>query len=184
MLSGENMDEYGRLEVPPRWERIARSGLSGTLLVVGAPDTGKSTFARYLYRCLCAQHERVAFVDGDVGQATLGPPTTITLALGAAGDDSFPPAGRRFRAFVGDVSPRRHMLPVVVSAHALVQTAREEGASVVVFDTTGLVDPNCGGGALKRAKVDLLRPSVVVGIQRGSELEYLLCPLRRSNRGP
>jgi polynucleotide 5'-hydroxyl-kinase GRC3/NOL9 len=171
-----------RIEIPPAWERVTLSALGGTLLVVGAPDTGKSTFARYLYRRLCAHHERVAFVDGDVGQATLGPPTTMTLALGQPGDDAFPPAGPRFRTFVGDVSPRRHMLPTLVGAHKLVQKARAEGATAIVFDTTGLVDPACGGGELKRAKVELLRPTVVVGIQRGIELEHLLVPLRRSRR--
>jgi polynucleotide 5'-hydroxyl-kinase GRC3/NOL9 len=171
-----------RIEIPPAWERITLSALGGTLLVVGAPDTGKSTFARYLYRRLFAHHERVAFVDGDVGQATLGPPTTMTLALGQPDDDAFPPAGPRFRAFVGDVSPRRHMLPTLVGAHRLVQKARAEGATAIVFDTTGLVDPAYGGGELKRAKVELLRPTVVVGIQRGIELEHLLVPLRRSRR--
>jgi polynucleotide 5'-hydroxyl-kinase GRC3/NOL9 len=176
------MSRNTRVEIPPAWERITLSALSGALLIVGAPDTGKSTFARYLYRRLCACHERVAFVDGDVGQATLGPPTTMTLALGEAGDDGFPPAGPRYRTFVGDVSPRGHMLPTVVGAHRLVRKARQEGATVVVFDTTGLVDPAQGGGELKRAKVGLLRPTVVVGIQRRSELEHLLVPLRRSRR--
>ena len=170
------------IEIPPAWERITFSALGGTLLVVGAPDTGKSTFARYLYRRLCAHHERVAFVDGDVGQATLGPPTTMTLALGQPGDDRFPPAGPRFRTFVGDVSPRRHMLPTLVGAHRLVCKADQERAAAIVFDTTGLVDPAFGGGALKRAKIELLRPAAVVGIQRGSELDHLLVPLRRSRR--
>lgn len=182
MPPGAELDCSDRIEIPPAWERITLSALGGTLLVVGAPDTGKSTFARYLCRRLCAHHERVAFVDGDVGQATLGPPTTMTLALGQPGDDTFPPAGPRFRAFVGDVSPRRHMLPTLIGAHKLVQKARAEGATAIVFDTTGLVDPACGGGELKRAKVELLRPTVVVGIQRGSELEHLLVPLRRSRR--
>ena len=182
MPPGAELDCIGRIEVPPAWERVTLSALEGTLLVVGAPDTGKSTFARYLYRRLCSHHERVAFVDGDVGQATLGPPTTMTLALGQPGDDAFPPTGPRFRTFVGDISPRRHMLPTLVGAHKLVQKARAEEATAVVFDTTGLVDPACGGGELKRAKVELLRPTVVVGIQRGSELEHLLVPLRRSRR--
>ncbi len=170
------------MEIAPAWERITLSALSGVVLIIGAPDTGKSTFARYLYRRLYRYHERVAFVDGDVGQATLGPPTTMTLALGKPGDDAFPPAGPRFRTFVGDVSPRRHMLPTLVGAHKLVQKARAEGATAIVFDPTGLVDPTQGGGALKRAKVDLLRPTVVIGIQRGTELEHLLVPLRRSHR--
>jgi polynucleotide 5'-hydroxyl-kinase GRC3/NOL9 len=176
------VDRDVHIDIPPAWERITLAALGGTLLVVGAPDTGKSTFARYLYRRLCAHHERAAFVDGDIGQAVLGPPTTMTLALGEPGDDQFPPTGPRFRAFVGDVSPRRHMLPTVIGAHRLVHKAREEGATVVVFDTTGLVDPAQGGGALKLAKVMLLRPDAVVGIQRGNELEHLLVPLRRSQR--
>jgi len=170
------------VQIPLAWERLTFSSLGGVILIVGAPDTGKSTFARYLFRRLTAHHERIAFVDGDMGQATLGPPTTMTLALNESGDDSFPPTGPRFRAFVGGVSPRGRMLPTVVGAHKLVQKAREAGAAAVVFDTTGLVDPTQGGGALKRAKIELLQPKVVVGIQHRSELEYLLLPLRLSRR--
>jgi polynucleotide 5'-hydroxyl-kinase GRC3/NOL9 len=183
MTTGDPATRTGiRLEHPPAWERVTLSALRGTVLVVGAPDTGKSTFARYLYQRLCDLHERTAFIDGDIGQATLGPPTTMTLALSAPGDDAFPPAGPRFRAFVGDVSPRGHMLPTIVGAHKLVQKAREAGATAIVFDTTGLVDPAHGGGELKRAKIELLRPAAVVGLQRRDELEHVLIPLRRSRR--
>lgn len=170
------------VEIPPAWERLTLANLNGVILIIGAPDTGKSTFARYLYRRLYEYHERVAFVDGDIGQATLGPPTTMTLALGNPGNGSFPPAGPCYRVFIGAVSPRGHMLPTVVGAHRLVQKAREEGATAIVFDTTGLIDPMQGGGELKRAKIDLLQPTAVVGIQRKDELEYLLVPLRRSRR--
>ncbi len=170
------------IDVPPDWEKLPSASLKGVILVVGAPDTGKSTFARYLYRRLCARHEHVGFIDGDMGQATLGPPTTMTLALNEPEDDVFPPAGPRHRAFVGDVTPRGHMLPTLVGAHRLVQKAREEGPTAIVFDTTGLVGPERGGGALKRAKIDLLRPAAVVGIQHERELEHLLHPLRLSGR--
>jgi polynucleotide 5'-hydroxyl-kinase GRC3/NOL9 len=170
------------IEIPPTWEQITMSALSGVILVVGAPDTGKSTFTRYLYRCLCAHHERVGFIDGDMGQATLGPPTTMTVALNEPGDDAFPPAGSRYRAFVGNVMPKGHMLPTLVGAHRLVRKAQEEGTSTIVFDTTGLIDPAQGGGELKRAKVDLLKPAAVIALQRRDELEYLLLPLRLSRR--
>lgn len=171
-----------RIEVPPSWESLAFSAMGGVVLVVGATDTGKTTFARYLYRRLSAHHERLAFVDGDMGQATLGPPTTMSVAVCQGDDAGFPPAGRHYRVFVGDISPTGHMLPTVVGAGRLVEKARDEGATAIVVDTTGLVAAKQGGGALKRALVDLLRPEVVVGLQRASELEHLLVPLRCSRR--
>jgi polynucleotide 5'-hydroxyl-kinase GRC3/NOL9 len=171
-----------RIQIPSAWEDLTFSAMKGVILVVGATDTGKTTFARYLYHHLEAHHERLAFVDGDMGQATLGPPTTMTLALSGRTEGSFPPRGRRFHTFVGDISPGRHMLPTVVGAHRLVRKAREGGATAIVFDTTGLVASSRGGGALKRALVDLLQAEVVIGLQRGSELEHLLVPLRRSKR--
>ncbi len=178
----DTKDTLSDIAVPPAWERITFSALSGVVLVVGASDTGKSTLARYLYHCLGDHHARIAFVDGDMGQASLGPPTTMTLALGDAEKPSFPPPGARFRTFVGDISPHGHMLPTVVGLHRLVQQARGAGVTAIVVDTTGLVHPEHGGGALKWAQVDLLRPSVVIGIQRQNELEHLLVPLRVSGR--
>jgi polynucleotide 5'-kinase involved in rRNA processing len=74
------------------------------------------------------------------------------------------------------------MLPMLVSGSRLVQAAQGVGAEMIVYDTTGLVDPAQGGAALKLAKIDLLRPTAVFAIQHGQELESLLLPLRRSRR--
>ena len=168
------------IEVPPDWENLTFSAMAGVILVIGAPDTGKTTFARYLYGQLMEHHQQVGFLDGDMGQATLGPPTTMTLAMARTPSESWPPQGHRFRTFVGNISPRGHMLPTVVGAHKLVQRGSEKGATAIIYDTTGLVAAEHGGGALKRALVDLLQPDVVIGLQRGSELEHLLVPLRCS----
>jgi polynucleotide 5'-hydroxyl-kinase GRC3/NOL9 len=170
------------VEVPASWKTLSFSAMEGLVMVIGATDTGKTTLARYAFHRLSEYHPRVAFIDGDVGQATLGPPTTMTLALGETGDGTFPPAGSRYHVFVGDISPTGHMLRMLVGAHRLVAKARDEGATAVVFDTTGLVDRSQGGGALKFSLVDLLRPRVVIGLQRGTELEHLLVPLRCSQR--
>lgn len=170
------------IEIPPYWEQLNLEGLSGLLMVIGAPDTGKSTFARYLYTRLCAFHERVAFVDGDIGQASLGPPTTMTLAVRQGGEIGFPPGGPRVRVFVGANSPRGHMLPTLIGVYKLARRAQELGATVTVVDTTGLIAPEQGGPALKQAKVDLLEPTVLFAIRRGNELEPILGPLRRSAR--
>jgi polynucleotide 5'-hydroxyl-kinase GRC3/NOL9 len=176
------MSEEKKIDVPRQWEQLTLTRLHGTLLVIGAPDVGKSTFAQYLFRRLCAESYCVAYLDGDPGQSRLGPPTTMTVVVGVNEDKSFPPRGQCWRSFVGAVSPRGHMLPMLVSGSRLVQAAQGVGAEVIVYDTTGLVDPAQGGTALKLAKIDLLRPTAVFAIQRGQELESLLLPLRRSRR--
>ncbi len=168
--------------VPDAWKQLDLSSMGGVLMVLGAPDVGKSTFARYLYQRLVSEGKRTAFLDGDPGQSVLGPPTTITLAVGRPGESQFPPHGEARRWFIGSVTPSGHMLQVLVGSARLVWAAFELGADIIVYDTSGLVDPAQGGSALKLAKVDLLRPVAVYAIQAGDELEPLLIPLRRSQR--
>ena len=166
-------------EIPSPWEEVDLSEISGTLMLVGSSDVGKSTFSRYLFKRLCTIYPRVAYLDGDPGQATLGPPSTMTLAMTDNGDDTFPPRGRRWRTFVGSVSPVGNMLAVLTCAARLLEAARKAGAQVVIYDTTGLVEPARGGIHLKLAKIDLLRPKVLFALQRDQELQTLVLPLRR-----
>jgi len=170
------------IKLPKEWERIRPESLKGTVMVIGESDSGKSTFARYLFLQLCRCHKRVAFLDCDVGQSTLGLPTTMNLALYGGEPPAFPPRGDRFSYFVGSTSPRGHMLPTVIGAYKLQKKAQELGAEVIVVDTTGLVSRVAGGGALKQWKIELLEPSVLVGLARGPELEHILWPWRWDKR--
>lgn len=169
--------------VAPEWERLSAWDFQGTVMVIGASDTGKSTLARYLFQTLCRVGRCVAYVDTDLGQSVLGLPSTLNLGLASEpGDDRFPPQGPRTSYFVGSTTPRGHMLPVVIGAYRLQQTALALAADVVVVDTTGLVDGAQGGKALKQWKIELLAPGVVIGLQRRRELEPILWPLRRDDR--
>jgi polynucleotide 5'-hydroxyl-kinase GRC3/NOL9 len=169
--------------VPSQWIRLSSEELRGTVMVVGASDTGKTTLARYLFQALCQEGICAAFLDADVGQSTLGLPTTLTMSLAARpGDNRFPPQGTNAVYFVGAVTSKGHMLPTVVGAYRLQQKALSLGAQAVVVDTTGLVDKAQGGKALKQWKIELLAPETVIGVQRGRELEPILWPLRRDGR--
>ena len=177
------LDNHTSIHIPQEWQRFDPASLKGTVMVIGRSDTGKTTLARYLFYQLCRHYGKVGFLDCDVGQSTLGLPTTMTLALSATAEEStFPPRGEAFSYFIGSTSPRGHMLPTVVGARKLQVKAQEMGAEVIVVDTTGLVDRAAGGGALKHWKIDLLQPSALVSLTRGSELEHILWPWRRDRR--
>jgi polynucleotide 5'-hydroxyl-kinase GRC3/NOL9 len=169
--------------VSPQWQQLSVEELRGTLLIIGASDTGKSSLARYLFQRLARSGTPTAYLDADMGQSTLWLPTTLNLASTHDADDSaFPPRDNRVSFFVGSTSPRGHMLPTLVGARRLQQEAHSRGVQAVVVDTTGLVDPSQGGKALKQWKIELLAPTMVIGLQRRRELEPILWPLRRDAR--
>lgn len=121
------------------WERVLAGVERGNLLVVGPTGSGKSTLARWLVGQLDRSLERVALVDCDPGQTSVGVPGCVGLAL--TGPWEAPAASW----FVGATSPARHLLPLVVGAARLARHARERGAQAVVVDAPGMVD-----GALAR----------------------------------
>ncbi len=169
-------------KVPPEWEGLDLTRLRGTLMILGGPDVGKSTLADYLFHRLLKVFPRVFFLDGDPGQSTLGPPGTMTLFMAEGADLPSPVQSKTWRTFVGALSPRGHMVSILVSAARLSMAAQAAGAEVLIYDTSGFVTPMGGGTHLKQAEIDLLRPSFLLAIQRNAELEFLLAPLRRSRR--
>ena len=168
-----------RLEIPDAWSALDVSSWRGPILIFGASNSGKSTFARYLYARLLSTRRRVGYLDADVGQSSLGPPTTIAIALHGGEDGrAFPPAGPRRICFVGSNTPRWHIHTVILILYRMQLFAIQRQAEAVVVDTSGLVDPLCGGADLKWGKVELFRPCRVVAFQREGELEPILAPLR------
>jgi polynucleotide 5'-hydroxyl-kinase GRC3/NOL9 len=182
------MSTEPHMDIAPAWENLRLNALHGVLMVIGAPDVGKSTFARFLFERLQQTNQSranrsLAYVDGDPGQSSLGPPTTISACLNPLEicQHSVTPSrdNNLYRYFIGSTSPRGHMLPMVVGAARLAQAAATD---ILIYDTCGLVDPAQGGLALKMAKIDLLQPSAIFAIQCEQELEPLLVPLRLSGR--
>jgi polynucleotide 5'-hydroxyl-kinase GRC3/NOL9 len=154
-------------------ERVAQS--SGVILLVGGLDTGKTTLGRAIAAAGLRNGRSVAYLDADLGQKAVGPPSTVALKMIHDEADLEPAALSRpdAIAFVGSISPQGQLLPLVVGAARLQDKAFENGADLVVVDTSGLV-AGVYGQILKYHKVEMLRPDVVIGLQRGAELDPLL----------
>ncbi len=152
-------------------------GFNGIVMLLGVADTGKTELAKLLVGDALAAGSSVAFVDGDVGSSVAGPPATTGLKYVtdvADLDPSVPPDEMRF---VGSISPQGVVLPHVVAVSSLVELARPN-ADLVVVDTSGTVT-GVVGQTVKYHLAELIRPDLVVAIQRGGELEPTLGMLKR-----
>jgi polynucleotide 5'-hydroxyl-kinase GRC3/NOL9 len=162
----------------PNWQAaLEELQRARTILLLGATDTGKTTFLTWLGNNLLARQRRIAIVDADVGQSSLGPPTTIGLSLVAAPFQSLQDLRPAALYFVGSTSPRGHLLPMTVGTKRLVDRAHRLGVDHVVIDTCGFISAE-GGQALKYYQIDLVNPDTVVCLQRGQECEPILLALR------
>jgi polynucleotide 5'-hydroxyl-kinase GRC3/NOL9 len=167
------MNEHDRLV-----DRAARE--AHTVLFIGGLDAGKSTLARATAAYALRLGRTVAYLDADVAQKTVGPPATVGLKHIREPDDlTFERlAHADALGFVGSTSPQDHLLPMVGALSRLRDRANEEGSDLVVVDTSGMVS-GIWGQLVKYYKVDLLEPDLVVGLQRGEELDPILGVIER-----
>jgi polynucleotide 5'-hydroxyl-kinase GRC3/NOL9 len=166
-------------KVPEEWQRLAKDALGGTVILVGATDTGKSTLAHWLIEKARRRRQTAAWLDADLGQSSLGLPGTLNLVTVVGGSSD---AMDRASFFVGSTSPRGHMLQVLTGLCRLRDCGRSKGADPLFVDTSGLIAEESGGGALKEWEVELLVPTAIVALQRGQELEHVLAPWRHDPR--
>lgn len=165
----------GTYQVNQDWQKLANRIImpQQIVLVIGATDAGKSTFCRFLVNAALTQGLKTAFVDADVGQSQIGPPTTIGMKAFTPEMAPIQFDGTADRLyFVGDLSPRPRYLETLTGARLMVDKARETEADFIVVDTTGYIhDPPAV--SLKQHKIELIRPNHLVGIGRAIELEQI-----------
>jgi len=156
-------------------ERVA--GLDGVVMVIGDAGTGKTTLARMLLRDAVKSGRRVAYVDGDVAAATVGPIACVGMKVVHSAEEFDALDEPDELRFVGAVEPNGVVLPHVVAVTALIDLASER-ADLVICDTTGVVS-GVVGQTLKYHLVELAQPSLVIALNRGAELDPVIGMLRR-----
>ena len=144
-------------------EKVAQQLLSrgliqtGTCLILGAADTGKTTLAATLAKH-AASSRPVGIIDADIGQSHIGPPTTVGWAVVDSPEVDFRVKTSLFSqtsgtfascygfsqlaaggiSFVGDVTPVGHLLQLTAAIVQCVQQASEV-AKLIIVDTPGFI---------------------------------------------
>ena len=148
-----------------------------TVLLLGATDTGKTTFAFAAATALSQEGRSVALLDGDLGQSEVGPPGTVGAALLAPGRREPVRGGRdlEFLAayFVGATSPARHLLETAVGLCQMARVAKKHRPGLLLADTAGWVQGPAARQFARRV-AELLLPQAIFAFQRTDELEPLL----------
>lgn len=168
------------ISIPRDWKAAAEVILeqTGIVMVMGLPDSGKSTLSRYLVHHLTQANRIVALIDCDVGQNHLGPPTTIGMAIYRGPFKKFDTIKPRYMRFIGATSPVGHILEIVVATRKMTDRALGLGAEVVIVNTGGLI-LGAKGFKLKLNQVDLLCPKYILALEHSSEIEHLLASLEK-----
>ena len=153
------------LHVPGQWQDVLDEARVHwqRIVIVGATDVGKSILCWWLAEQL-AKLGPTAVVDADVGQSGVGPPAAIGWRFTDAESGEF--------YFVGEVTPAPRPADCVAGTVRLVQRAEAAGAEFIIVDTSGYVD-GPGAASLKKAKIELLAPALVVALGEAGRLTHL-----------
>lgn len=149
------------------------------IMVVGGSDTGKTTLVECVANLL-SKHSPLGIVDLDMGQSHIGPPATVAWGKVEGGFPGWSKIGMEDFYFTGTTTPFGSLLPTVSGA-ALVTDRALSLCRKVVVDTSGLIAGPVGR-ILKQYKIDLLRPDLVLALERAGELGHILDAFRSHTR--
>jgi len=164
--------------VPKSWETAVGTVLADThrpviLMIMGAVDVGKTSFCAYFANRALKEKRRVAIVDADLGQADLGPPSTISFSrIAKPVRDPFE-IGAESICFVGVTSPSGAVSEVIDGIARMTGGVLKLGTDLLIVNTDGWVE---GEDAVryKLALAKRIKPRMVIGIQEQNELTFLL----------
>lgn len=139
----------------------------GVIMVIAPSDRGKTTLVRCLASALLRKGKRVGWVDTDLGQSQIGPPTTVgglvLLSEVELRERLFTPLFR----FFGDTTPERDVIALTCYAWDLVRCVKRQ-SDVVLLDTCGLFH-SPSGYLLKMLKIRFIQPEIVLALGEKEE---------------
>lgn len=159
--------------IPRSWhsslEAIAEMN-QGKVLIVGASDTGKSTLSTFLANGLLKKGIKPRIIDADIGQADIGPPTTVSSAVVPGFLTSLADLTPLRMIFVGNTSPSHVQSKLI---HGILKLSDLAQQSMTLINTDGwALDPEAI--IYKIQLIESIRPDLLLGIGKGEELNPIL----------
>lgn len=134
------------------------------IMVIGEPDSGKTTFSTFLVNTALSKGLKVAFIDADVGQNDIGWPGTIALALPTRPLSWLGELESAAIYFVGSNTPNGCEDAVLVGVRKILE--KTTSCSLTVINTDGWVTGK--QAILYKAKfVETVNPDTLV-VMRGT----------------
>lgn len=146
------------------------------IVVLGCVDCGKTSFTTLMFNTLLASGLKPAVVDGDVGQADIGPPGFISMGYSENPVYWINELKPLLMKFIGDIKPQGYVHTVVNVIAKIVELVERAGFNSVVVDTDGWVRDEYGI-LHKYALIEAIKPDAIVVF--GSELKGYFSRFRK-----
>jgi polynucleotide 5'-hydroxyl-kinase GRC3/NOL9 len=173
-----SIEEVDGNTIPQSWIKSYEELLSLkkkpiTIMILGTVDSGKTSFCTFLVNKLLPKKQKVAILDGDLGQSDIGPPCTVSYTFvtkpvtdlfNLKAEDAF---------FVGVTSPSKAIDKAIDGIVALKKEIFNRSPDFIIINTDGWVE----GEDAVRYKVQLvekLKPDMIFCIQQKNELVPIL----------
>jgi polynucleotide 5'-hydroxyl-kinase GRC3/NOL9 len=163
--------------IPTSWDSAVEALAEmeqGKVMVIGATDVGKSTLSTYLTNRLFGLGIESTVVDGDIGQADIGPPTTIGHAVPTGYVSSLVDLKPDGIIFTGHTTPSQVETKLIEGIRRLSDRNHQ---SLTIINTDGWVlDPEAV--IYKIRMIEAIQPDLILGISTSTELQPILSGAR------
>ncbi|MBS7616006.1 hypothetical protein KEJ45_02250 [Candidatus Bathyarchaeota archaeon] len=183
---GENAsaEEAEGSTIPSSWEKAHKELATlqtkpVTVMVLGAVDSGKTSFCTYLANKLLSEEKttKIAVLDGDLGQSDIGPPCTVAYTFISKPVTDLFNLEAKNAFFVGVTSPSKAIEKVIKGLELLKEEVLGFNPDFVIVNTDGWIE---GEDALnyKIKLVEKINPQIVFCIQQDEKITPLLSALK------
>jgi len=160
--------------IPPSWRDAAGVLVRtrGLAVILGDVDSGKSTLSTFLANTCLDHRVQTSVIDGDVGQADIGPPTTTSSSTVNKHIVNLQELRPERSYFVGDTSPSSIPDKLVQSITHLKDKIPTR-SEITILNTDGWVRED-EAVEHKLKLLDRLRPDLVLALGLDHELDHIL----------